>query len=334
MGGWPSALSSRIAWTCSVVDDRTRHYRHDPELIAALLDREASATEHAEADDRRRSCPECAALYVDLLALAEAVREVPAPARARDFALTAADADRLSAERTGEPGPSKTRLTGVLTIRPETADHAAHDTMLVASLADHSLGATERAAAEALIDTCDRCAELHTDLVSLVAATRRMPTPARPHDFALTAGQAARLRSPWRRLLDAIGSPRDALSKPLAIGLTTLGIAGLLVTSIPSMSFGSASSAGGPAAAPAASSAAGAPARVSGPVPETTGASDLSGEAATAAGASAQSVAGRGGQRERVAHPAAGRRTQRARRWCAGASRARLSRRPRPSSRR
>ena len=56
------------------------------------------------------------------------------------------------------------------------------------------------------------------------------------------------------------------------------------------MSFGSASSAGGPAAAPAASSAAGAPARVSGAGPETTGASDLSGEAATAAGASAPPV--------------------------------------------
>ena len=163
-----------------MADDRTRHDRHDPELIAALLDREASASERAEADDRRRSCPDCAALYADLLALAEAVREAPAPRRVRDFALSAADADRLTAERAGEPGPATTRLTGVMTIRPETADHAAHDTMLVASLADHSLSATDRAAAELLVDACDRCAELHADLVTLVAATQRMPTPARP----------------------------------------------------------------------------------------------------------------------------------------------------------
>ena len=49
-------------------------------LIAALLDRDASATERAAADDRRRSCPDCAALYADLLALAGAVREQPAAA--------------------------------------------------------------------------------------------------------------------------------------------------------------------------------------------------------------------------------------------------------------
>ena len=270
-----------------MADGRTDHDAHDPLLIAALLDRDASATERAAADDRRRSCPDCAALYADLLALAGAVREQPAAPRARDFALTAADADRLTAERAGEPGPAATRLSGVMTMRPDTAGHAGHDTMLVASLADHSSSAADRASAEALIDACDHCAELHTDLVTLAAATRRLPTPARPRDYTLTAGEAARLRSPWRRFLGAIGSPRDALSKPLAVGLTTLGIAGLLVTAVPSMSFGSASSsAGGPAAAPpAAATGAGAPG-FGVVAPEASGASDLSGEAATAAGAS------------------------------------------------
>lgn len=264
-----------------MADDGTRHDAHDPLLIAALLDRDASVTERAEADERRRSCPDCAALYADLLALAEAVRVQPAPARARDFALTAADAERLTPERAGEPGLPATRLTGVMTIRPGTADHAAHDTMLVASLVDHSLSGTDRAAAEAVVDACDRCAEIHADLAALVTATRRMPTPARPQEYTLSVGQAARLRSPWRRFLGVIGSPRDAISKPLAVGLTTLGIVGLLLTSIPSMSLGSASSAGGPAALPAASSAAGAPERVSGGGAEATGASDLSGEAST-----------------------------------------------------
>ena len=122
-----------------MADGRTDHDAHDPLLIAALLDRDASATERAAADDRRRSCPDCAALYADLLALAGAVREQPAAPRVRDFVLTAADADRLTAERTGEPGPAATRLSGVMTMRPDTAGHAGHDTMLVASLADHSL---------------------------------------------------------------------------------------------------------------------------------------------------------------------------------------------------
>lgn len=288
-----------------MADDRTNHDRHDPLLIAALLDRDASATERTEADDRRRSCPDCAALYADLLALAGAVRELPAPVRGRDFVLTAADAERLAGERVGEPSPTATRLTGVMTIRPETADHAAHDTLLVASLADHSIGEPDRAAAHALIDACDRCAELHADMVSLVAATRRLPTPARPQDYTLSAGQAARLRSPWRRFVGAIGSPRDALSKPLAVGLTTLGLAGLLVTALPSMSLGGASSAGGPVALPAATSAVGAPARVSGAAPEASGASDLSGEGATAAGASAPSVPAAGTNVSPVQRPEA-----------------------------
>ena len=142
-----------------MADGRTDHEEHDPLLIAALLERDASETERAAADDRRRSCPDCAGLYADLVALAGAVREQPVAPRARDFVLTAADADRLTAERAGEPGPAATRLSGVMTIRPDTAGHAAHDTMLVASLADHSLGAADRAAAEALIDACDRCAD-------------------------------------------------------------------------------------------------------------------------------------------------------------------------------
>jgi hypothetical protein len=44
-----------------------------------------------------------------------------------------------------------------------------------------------------------------------------------------------------------LGTSRDALSRPLAIGLTTLGLAGLLVTAAPSLMFGSASSGAAPA---------------------------------------------------------------------------------------
>ena len=108
--------------------------------------------------------------------------------------------------------------------------------MLVASLADHSLPDADRKAAEALVASCRDCADLHADIVALRAATPAMPTPARPSDYTLTADDAARLRSRgWRRLVSAFGTARDSFSRPLAVGLTTLGIAGLLVASLPSI---------------------------------------------------------------------------------------------------
>ena len=102
--------------------------------------------------------------------------------------------------------------------------------MLVASLADHSLAAVERAAAEALVATCGPCADLFTDLEALRVATQAQPVPARPRDFRLTADDAVRMRpGGWRRFVAAFGSSRDMLSRPLAAGLTTIGLAGLLV---------------------------------------------------------------------------------------------------------
>ena len=125
-----------------------------------------------------------------------------------------------------------------------SSDHASHDTILVASLADHSLPASERSAAEALVAACSQCADLHADLLALRAATRAMPTPARPNDYTLTPRDAARLRSGgWRRFVAILGTSRDALSRPLAVGLTTLGLAGLLVATLPSFSMGGATSA-------------------------------------------------------------------------------------------
>lgn len=267
-----------------MVDDRANHDHHDPELIASLLDRNTAASERTAAETRVASCPDCAALHADLVALSQAAQALPLPPRPRDFALTAADAARLTVARAGEPDVRATRLTSVMTVRPDTATHAAHDTVLVASLADRTLAPSERATAQALVDTCDRCADLHADLVALAAATRAMPTPARAHDYTLTADQAARLRgSAWRRFLGVFGSPRDALSRPLAVGLTTLGLAGLLVASLPSMSLGGASSAAGPIAQPAASSEAGAPALVVPAPAAATGVTNVAGDAAASA---------------------------------------------------
>ena len=225
--------------------DADRHAGHDPLLIAALLDDDPTGLDRNAAASLVASCPACAALHVDLLALSSATRALPIPPRSRDFRLTADDAARLTGAR-GEPVTSSPRLTGVTT--DTSPSHASHDTILVASLADHSLVTSEREAAEALVAACGLCAALHADLLALAAATRAMPTPTRPRDYTLTQADAARLRpGGWRRLVAAFGSPRDAFSRPLAVGLTTLGLAGLLVATVPSMlqgvSFGSAASA-------------------------------------------------------------------------------------------
>jgi anti-sigma factor RsiW len=162
--------------------------------------------------------------------------DLPVPARARDFTLTPETAARLGGAPGGEPMASGPRLTGEMI--HSTPKHEAHDRLLIASLVDRSINDAERARAEAQLATCAACAQLHEDLVALAAATRALPAPARTRDFTLAPAEAARLRgSPWRRLIAAIGSTRDVFSRPLAIGLTTLGVAGLLVATVP-MPFG------------------------------------------------------------------------------------------------
>ena len=225
-----------------MADPHAGHADHDPLLIVAFLDGDLASPERDAGAALVASCPDCAELRDDLLALSAATRALPTPARTRDFRLTAADAARLAAAATGEPTGPTARLAGVMTDPTINAGHAGHDTLLVASLADHSLAPTERSAAEALVAACDDCAALHADLLALRDATRAMPTPPRPRDYALTPDDAARLRrGGWRRFVAAFGSPRDAFSKPLAVGLTTLGLAGLLIASAPSIlpSFGS-----------------------------------------------------------------------------------------------
>ncbi len=226
-----------------------RHEDHDPALIAALLDRELDPAERASAEAIVAVCPSCAALYDDLRSLARASQALPTVPRTRDFRLTAADAARLAGAQ-GEPVATTSRLTSEMTDPRTTAAHATHDPILIAVLTDRSPTATERAAAEALVAGCSLCAELHADLIALGAAARAMPTPARPRDYVLTPADAARLRpTGWRRLVGAFGTARDGFSRPLAVGLTTLGLAGLLVTTVPSiLTVGSATS-GGPSAA-------------------------------------------------------------------------------------
>jgi hypothetical protein len=128
-------------------------------------------------------------------------------------------------------------------VRPTSHDR--HDPLLVAALAAGDLAATDRDHATSLIGSCPDCAILHDDLVAIARATASVPPPIanRPRDFRLSPEQAARLRpAGWRRLAAAFAGPRLAFARPLGIGLTTIGLAGLLLGNL-TLGFGSAASA-------------------------------------------------------------------------------------------
>jgi anti-sigma factor RsiW len=129
-------------------------------------------------------------------------------------------------------------------------DHATHDPLLIAAHLDGTLDARERTRVHDWLTGCSACSTLRADLVTLAAATHDLPMPRRPRHFTLTEADAQRATSRgWRRVLGAIASPRDRFTRPLALGLTTMGLAGLLIANVPSTGiFSSASSAG--AAAP------------------------------------------------------------------------------------
>ena len=115
--------------------------------------------------------------------------------------------------------------------------HAAHDLTIIAALAARApdLSEMQSGAAREQLASCGTCTVLLADLVALQAVLPTTSTPSRPRDFSLTSADAARLRSGWRRVLGFFGSARDNISRPLAIGFTTLGLAGLLVAALPSM---------------------------------------------------------------------------------------------------
>jgi anti-sigma factor RsiW len=119
-----------------------------------------------------------------------------------------------------------------------TAAHAAHDLTIVAALAtrDGDLDRSTADAAREQLASCTACADVLADLAALQTALPITSTPARPRDYRLTEADALRLhRTGWRRFLGFFGSARDGVSRPLAIGLTTLGLAGLMIATLPSM---------------------------------------------------------------------------------------------------
>jgi hypothetical protein len=108
--------------------------------------------------------------------------------------------------------------------------HARHDPLRVAEAVDRG------GRLAPVLQFCDPCGQLYTDLLALTTAVSQAALPARSRDFMLRATDARRLRpAGWRAFWLSLGSARDGLTRPLAIGLTTLGLAGLLVTAAPTL---------------------------------------------------------------------------------------------------
>jgi hypothetical protein len=100
-----------------------------------------------------------------------------------------------------------------------------------------------------MLELCARCAALYRDLVALTAALPLGALPARPRAFTLDEHEARSLRPrAWRAWWSVVGSARDTVTKPLAAGCTTLGLAGLLLTAIPGLTMGAGAGAPVPAA--------------------------------------------------------------------------------------
>jgi len=132
----------------------------------------------------------------------------------------------------------------------DSAQHDQHDQLLVVSLAAGDLTGADRDRATSQIADCTECSRLNDDLLVIARATAALPAAVRPRDFQLSPEQAKRLRpAGWRGFVAAFGSPRLAMTRQLGVGLTTLGIAGLMLSVLGSINLGFGMNAG---AAPAA----------------------------------------------------------------------------------
>lgn len=114
--------------------------------------------------------------------------------------------------------------------------HAAHDLLLVAARAAGDVHEAELARADAIVAACPECASLASDLQAIATATADLPAAPRTRDFFLIPADAERLRpNGYRRLVAAIAGSRVRLARPLAGGLMTVGLAGLLVAALPGL---------------------------------------------------------------------------------------------------
>jgi hypothetical protein len=119
------------------------------------------------------------------------------------------------------------------------SEHADHDLILIAAHAAGDTVGADRERAAAQVAHCSECAGLAADLVTIAAATRALPAPLRTRDFRLSPEAASRAsRRGLRGLGGLFGAANLGWARPLAATLTTLGLAGLVVSAAPVLSLG------------------------------------------------------------------------------------------------
>lgn len=108
--------------------------------------------------------------------------------------------------------------------------HGRHDETVVAAAVDGD----DRAVAAAWARACATCAALLADLLTIRRAIPEATIPLRSRDYRLTATQASALRhGPLRAWFAALGTARDTITRPIAASLVGLGLAGLLLGTVP-----------------------------------------------------------------------------------------------------
>jgi hypothetical protein len=121
---------------------------------------------------------------------------------------------------------------------PTAGSHDHHNRLLISAHAAGDAAGRELQAAEALLAACHDCRNLHADLLAIATSTHDLPpalhAPAR--DFRISPERAATLARGgfWRRVLRPFARPGGA-SRPLALAFTTLGVAGLLLATLPGL---------------------------------------------------------------------------------------------------
>ena len=121
-------------------------------------------------------------------------------------------------------------------VSPPATPHSTHDLLLLAAAVDRHPDDATRAADADQVARCAECAALAAELRAVSTGLAGLPASRRaPRDMRLSGERAAQLRRGriWRRLLRPFGAEGLPGLRPLAGALTTLGLAGILLTALP-----------------------------------------------------------------------------------------------------
>jgi hypothetical protein len=115
-------------------------------------------------------------------------------------------------------------------------NHADHDLLLIAAHVAGDASPDEADWATTILATCVECRQVASDLAAITTASQALPAPRRSRDFRLTPDQAAGLRhrSIGSRIAAALLDSRGP-ARALPAALMTIGLAALLVSTMPGL---------------------------------------------------------------------------------------------------